>query len=570
MSSTDSSVGGSVKDRAQAMGQKVWGDFRAFTPGQKAVTIAAAVALIVGGYLFSTWASKPTYSPLFTNLAASDASAIVDKLQADHKQYKLSEGGTAILVPEKDVYALRLTMSSAGLPSSGQTGYSLLDKEGITTSEFKQRIDYQRALEGELASTINSIDGVEGAQVHLALPAQDVFSDDTKETTAAVLITTTPGLDLTNDQVRSIVNLVSSSVPALTADQVTVSDATGKVLAAAGSGVTAGGGTSSQNEATQTYDNQQAAAVQKMLDRVLGPGRAVVTVNAVLDFDSATTNSRTYSYDKDVPPLSQSTTSESYGNGASPTGGVLGSNTTAASAAATTAASATAASTAAPSSGTAAAGSGSYSKTSDTRDNSVNTVDLTRVSAPGAVKQLGVSVVMDEAAAKNVDTATIKEQVASAVSLDTKRGDTLAVATMPFDTSTAEAAAKAAADAKKQAASAASSKRLMSIVKTGGVVLAVIIAVVLTIVMSRRRRAPGADFEPRDQAPDDLEALLDALNERAAGQEGIPREPAMRRPTSAADSEQTIAQRRAVGELADEQPDDMARLLRSWLNSTEG
>jgi flagellar M-ring protein FliF len=557
-----SNVGGTVKDKAQAVGKKVWGEFQAFSAGQKAVTVAAAAALIIGGYLFSTWASKPTYSPLFTNLAASDASAIVDKLQADHKQYKLSEGGTAILVPEKDVYALRLTMSSAGLPSSGQTGYSLLDKEGITTSEFKQRVDYQRALEGELASTIQSIDGVVAAQVHLALPAQDVFSDDTKKTTAAVLITTTPGLDLTSDQVRSIVNLVSSSVPGLIADQVTVSDATGKVLAAAGSGVTAGGGTSSQNEATQTYDSQQAAAVQKMLDRVLGPGRAVVTVNAVLDFDSATTNSRTYSYDKDVPPLSQSTTSESYGNGASPTGGVLGSNTTAASAAAT--------STAAASTGTAAAGSGSYSKTSDTRDNSVNTVDQTRVSAPGAVKQLGVSVVMDEAVAKNVDTATIKEQVASAVGLDTKRGDTLAVATMPFDTSATEAAAKAAANAKKEAAEAASSKRLMSMIKTGVVVLAVIIAVVLTVVFSRRRRVPSADLEPTDQAPDDLEALLDALNERAAGQLGVPREPAMRRATSVADSEQTIAQRRAVGELADEQPDDMARLLRSWLNSSEG
>src|SRR3978361_1727251 len=149
-----------MKDQLTERAQRLWRGFLAFTPGQKAVTIAAILALTIGGYIFSSWASKPSYAPLFTNLATTDASAIVDKLNSNKTPYKLGAGGTEILVPEKEGYSLPLTISSSGLPTSGSSGYSLLDKEGVTTSEFKQRIDFQRALEGELDRTIKSISGV--------------------------------------------------------------------------------------------------------------------------------------------------------------------------------------------------------------------------------------------------------------------------------------------------------------------------------------------------------------------------------------------------------------------------
>ena len=126
-----------MKDQLLTLAKRMWNDFRAFSAGQKAVTIAAAIALIVGGFLFFTWKSSPTYAPLYTNLAASDASAIVDKLNAEKIPYKLGQAGTEILVPQDKVYATRLTMSAAGLPDSDQTGYSLLDKEGVTTSQFQ-------------------------------------------------------------------------------------------------------------------------------------------------------------------------------------------------------------------------------------------------------------------------------------------------------------------------------------------------------------------------------------------------------------------------------------------------
>src|SRR5690242_5168193 len=201
-----------MRDRVLQVVKRVTGTFGAFTPGQKAVTIFAVIGLVAGGMLFAKWASKPTYAPLFSNLSSTDASAIVDKLNSGGTPYQLANGGGTIMVPQSQVYDLRLKMSGQGLPSQSDTGYSLLDKQGLTTSDFMQNVDYQRALEGELGKTIKSIDGVQGATVHLALPQKDVFATDTQKPTASVLVTTALGRTLSSDQVQSIVHLVAASV----------------------------------------------------------------------------------------------------------------------------------------------------------------------------------------------------------------------------------------------------------------------------------------------------------------------------------------------------------------------
>jgi flagellar M-ring protein FliF len=534
-----------MKDRAMGFGRKLGRDFMAFTPGQKAVSIFGALAVIIGGYLFSTWASTPTYAPLYTNLAPTDASAIVDKLNAAHKPYKLSSAGTEILVPQSDVYAERLTMSAAGLPNSGQTGYSLLDKEGITTSEFVQHVDYQRAIEGELANTITAISGIQAAQIHLALPdSQSVFNDNTTKPTAAVLLTTTPGTTLTSNQVRSIVNLVSSSVPGLAADQVTVADSNGTVLSLAGTGITGGGGSSTQTEQTTSYDSRLAASVQSMLDRVLGPGHSVIAVNAQLNFDSDSKTTNSYVYQSGVPPVAISSSSENYtGNGAA-SGGVLGAGTPTPTPTAT---------------GTSTSASGDYNKTSVVQNNAVGTVQQTTIAAPGSVQKLGVSVVLDKTAAGAIDEATVQKLVSSAVGLDTTRGDSLAIATLPFDTSTAQEAAAAAKASKTAAASAASKAQLMSMIKTGGVVLAIAIIVIIAVIGRKRRGKPEAP-------PDELDTFLLTLNDGDPAD--VPKEPAMRIvPNGAMDTAEAQATRQAVTDLAGEQPDDVARALRNWMNT---
>src|SRR6478609_8914133 len=124
--------------------------FSGFTSGQKAMLGIAALATIVGAYFFMQMSSSTDYAPLYSNLQTSDASAVTQQLDAEGVSYKLSGGGSTILVPQDKVYQLRLDLSGKGLPSDGAPGYSLLDKAGITTSEFRQRVDYQRALEGEI------------------------------------------------------------------------------------------------------------------------------------------------------------------------------------------------------------------------------------------------------------------------------------------------------------------------------------------------------------------------------------------------------------------------------------
>ena len=148
---------------------------REFTIAQRTLALIGVAVLVLGAAGLGLWLSKPSYTPLFTGLAAGDASTIVEQLQADSVPYELTAGGATILVPEEHVYDQRLKAASAGLPSSSTGGYSLLDDMGVTSSEFQQSVTYKRALEGELASTVAALDGVRTASVRLAIPEEAVF-----------------------------------------------------------------------------------------------------------------------------------------------------------------------------------------------------------------------------------------------------------------------------------------------------------------------------------------------------------------------------------------------------------
>ncbi len=528
-----------MKEQILGQAQRLWKAFLSFTPGQKAVTIAALAALVIGGYMFSSWTSTPSYSPLFTNLSPTDASAIIDKLNANKTPYQLSANGTEIMVPQSQVYPLRLTMSAAGLPTAGSSGYSLLDKEGITTSDFKQHVDYQRALEGELDNTIKSIDGVAAANVHLAIPTQTVFNDGTQKTTASVLLTTLPGVMLTSSQVQSVVNLVSSSVPGLTADDVSVSDSGGHVLSTAGDGISTALSDTRDAE-TAAYEQRLSSSAQAMLDKVLGPGHAVVTVNADLNYDKTSTSATTYSYPTSLPPIQESSSSEVYGGGASASNGPLGAGTPSASAS--------------PS----ASGNGAYSQGSGSKYNPINTTTIDTQNAPGNIRNLSVSVIMDQKGASTISTNDVKSQVAAAVGLDPKRGDTIAVTAASFDTSQATQAAAQAAQAAKQAAAAKQSAQMMSLLKTGGLVLLVVILVIGTLIASRRRKTT----EP----PDDLDIFLSTLRDNP---DALPPAPSDIVPPPSRESQLNQARQRQLADMADSDPQEVARLLRSWMNAKD-
>src|SRR3954452_14733067 len=362
-----------MTDRLPAPVRRVADTFRSFTPGQTAVTFAAVIALAVGAYFFATWASKPTYSALFSNLSTKDAGAIVESLQKSGTSYELANGGQTVLVPQDQVNNLRLSLSGQGLPGDAGTGYALLDQQGITTSDFMQHTNYQRALEGELSNTIKSIDGVEAATVHLVLPQKDVFADDQDKPTASVLVASSATQPLSGQQVQAIVHLVASSVEGLDPTQVTVAGADGKILSTGG-GAAVGAGSDSGNEAqTVAFQNRMNSSLQTMLDSVVGPGHAVVTTTADLDFDQTQTTSKTYNADPSVPALSESNSREAYNGGGTCGGGVLGPD-----------------SVSGPGCVSGSAGPGQYENSNQVRNNALNETQQVRKSAPGSIKRLNV------------------------------------------------------------------------------------------------------------------------------------------------------------------------------------
>ena len=534
-----------MRDRAIEVVKRLGKAFGAFTPGQKAVTLFAVVALVVGGVFFARWASAPTYAPLFSNLSSTDASAIVDKLNSGGTPYQLADGGATIMVPQTQVYDLRLKMSGQGLPAQTDTGYSLLDKQGLTTSDFMQNVGYQRALEGELGKTIKSISGVQAASVHLALPQKDVFATDAQKPTASVLVTTGMGKTLSPDQVQSVIHLVAASVVGLDPNQVTVADAAGNVLST-GNGQTTGSAASGRGQQTQQYEQRMNDALQQMLNSVVGTGHAVVKTTADLDYDQTETKTQSYvAPSPSTPPLSQSTNIESYSGTGTGTGGVLGPDNIQV-----------------PGGG----GAGTYSHSTNTQDNAVGMVTETRNSAPGNVRRLSVAVLLDSSTAKNVDLAQVQKLVSSAVALDAKRGDTIAVSALPFDQTAADKAKQAEATASK----AETQAQLMSMAKTGGMAALILILVLLAWRASRKSRKSALNAG-ETAALDRIQAVLEKRETPALGDGGTDAL-ALGAGTDSPDAETLALENRhkEITEMVGQQPDEVAQLLRGWLAERRG
>jgi flagellar M-ring protein FliF len=504
--------------------------------GQKVVIGLLAVGLLLGGFFFYNWITAPTLSPLFSNLASTDASAIVDELNAEGVSYQLADGGSTIMVPNDQVYNLRLTMSGKGLPAGQDTGYSLLDQQGITTSEFQQQVTYQRAVEGELAKTLEAIKGVNTAVVHIALPKDQVFVADQGKPTASVLLDLGAGTQLSGEQISAVTNLVSSSIEGMDPKDVTVADSDGQVLSAAGQVSAAAG---DQRSAMETdYEDRLAANAQKILDQVLGPNHAVVSVRADLDLSQRQSTSESYSYNQGTPPISSSQSTETYSGTGGAVGGVLGPENT----------------------GTASgSGNSAYNKSDTTDNNAVDKTTTTTQDAPGSIKRLTVSVVMDGTVAGNLNQQQVQSLIGNAVGLDTARGDAITVAAMPFDTSAAQQA-KAEVEAAKKAEQQA---QMWSLVKTGGIALGILLVILIVWLRSRRRGEVEEEYEPLELS-DDMLAELERLRVSSTRDEPVV-------DTAALELEAAERQRvrSEISTMVAEKPDEVAAMLRGWLSESK-
>ncbi|MHC4792192.1 MAG: flagellar basal-body MS-ring/collar protein FliF, partial [Planctomycetota bacterium] len=261
---------------------------------QRALLVALFLTFSIVGGLLIHWARRPDLRMLYQELAPEEAAQITEKINDQGIAYELRNGGTSIYVPKEKVYQLRLDMAKEGLPSGKQGGYKLFDNEKIGVSPFVQNVNLKRALQDELAKSIQMIDGVVHARIHIVTTEQTLFTSEAGNTTASVVVKLQPGYRVSSLNIAAITHLIAGSVEGLKAENVTVIDSQGQLLSGkADEALASGAGTVMDYK--ERVEQTLASKVEDMLTAVLGPGRATVKVSAVVDTNS--TNVVTESYD---------------------------------------------------------------------------------------------------------------------------------------------------------------------------------------------------------------------------------------------------------------------------------
>lgn len=400
------------------------------------VAVAATVAVLAGLFM---WGQTPDYRVLYANLSDHDGGAIIESLQQQNIPYKFAEGGGALLVPANVVHEARLRLASQGLPKGGTVGFELMESQKFGTSQFLEQVNYQRSLEGELARSMQTLGAVQSARVHLAIPKPSVFVKEQQKPSASVVLALHPGRVLEPGQVNGIVHLVSSSIPNMPAQSVTVLDQSGNLLSSAHDG------------AEQTMDATQLKYVReieqdyiKRIEAILIPitGQQNVKAQVTANIDFSQVEQTAESYKPNQRPNTaavRSTQSLETLNGVANTGGVPGalSNQPAPNATAPIA-------NAANAPGAAAANNAANTRKEATSNYEVDrTIQHTKLPV-GSIRRLSVAVVMNNRSVTekgkivskpytDAENAQITALVKDAMGFDPKRGDSLNLLNKAFN-----------------------------------------------------------------------------------------------------------------------------------------
>lgn len=396
------------------------------------LTLGIVSLAVIGFFAFlMTRLGSPNMTLLYGELEADDASRIVAKLDAMNVPYELSPDGSFIMVPDTQVAGLRLAMAKEGLPSGGSIGYELFDRsEGFGTTTAVQDVNRLRAMEGELARTIRTINGVRNARVHLVLPSRTLFSRDKEEPSASIVLNMHGAGRLGGPQVRAVQHLVAAAVPGLHPSRISVIDEQGNLLAR---GELEDGdqdaATGHGDEMRRSLETRMSRTIEGLLERSIGPGRVRAEVTADMDFDRVTTTSENYDPNGQVIRSTQTVeeaaiSSESVNGDAVSVGqNVPGSG---------------------PDEQVADAASNQTTRSEEVVNYEVSKTIQNHVREAGTVRRLSVAVLVDgtyEAGAEGAPSylprsAAEMEQIAilvrSAIGFDEARGDTVEVINMPF------------------------------------------------------------------------------------------------------------------------------------------
>jgi len=408
-------------------------------PLSRKIALVAVTAITIGLFAFIiVQARTADYQMLYGNLAESDASAVVDWLKGQKIPFQLTNAGHNILIPATSVYETRLSLASMGLPQGGGVGFEIFDKQSFALTDFVQKVNYSRALQGELARTIASLGPVETARVHLALPEKRLFKDQQKPATASVIIKLAPGKRLSESQIEGVVHLVSNSIEGLDPGQVTVIDQNGNVLSRTGEKGLTGNLSPDMLEFQMQVERRLEERAQALLDKSLGTKNAMVRVSATLDF--AKTEKTEETFDPEEPVIRSEQVSDEK-SGSEITGGVPGVQ-----------------SNLEGNSSQTAGASPPTSRSQRTTNYEISKVVSKTINPVGTVSKLSVSVLVadkiipakDKEPAKTeprqpAEIKALETMVASALGLDTARGDKIEVTSMPFLESAEEASGEGVA-----------------------------------------------------------------------------------------------------------------------------
>jgi flagellar M-ring protein FliF len=391
------------------------------------------VALLLLGFFayIGVRLSSPDMALLYADLDPADSSHIVEKLDQMGVPYQIAADGTSIRVPADQALKLRMSMAQEGLPGGGSIGYEIFDQQQpLGTTSFEQQVNKLRAMEGELARTIKTIDLVKNARVHLVIPERQLFAKEQPNPSASIILTMQGGAVLDKQQVSAIEHLVAAAVPGLKPNEVSIVDSTGTLLAAGNGDGEDSGLAGSAEEMRLGYENKVRRSIEELLQRTLGYGKIRAEVTADLDFDRVTTNSETFNPDGQVVRSTQTVEEKNNSSDAQPNDQVTVANNLPN-----------------PTGGGGAGGSTSATssqRTEETVNYEISKETQVHIRETGQVKKLSVAVLVDGTYTTAADGTTtyaprpaeeldqIGKLVKSAIGFDEKRGDTVEVVNMRF------------------------------------------------------------------------------------------------------------------------------------------
>lgn len=400
--------------------------FQSLSISQKISVLIAVSAVIAITMVTAIWSKKPHYQMLYSRLAGEAMSDVVASLDTKRIPYRLSADGMNISVPSDMVQEAKLFVAGEGVLMNGAAGFEIFDGQKLGMTEFMQKLNYQRAIQGELARTISQLKEVESARVHIVMPKKTLFEESSRKATASVVVKLKRGRFLSSSQTNGIVQLVANAVEAMSPANISVIDSDGNVLTKGSKGDVSQ--TASNNlELQHTFENKLEQKVTSMLDKVLGSDKSIVRVSAVMDFEQSEKFEEIFDPDR-VVIRSEQHSVETQANSEGQPGGVPGvaSNLLETSAGSSTA-------------------TFRGSNTNDTINYEITRSTIKSISPSGELRRLSVAVLIDGTyetdgdgnrkyiPRSDEDLAVYTRLIRNVVGLNAERGDHLEVASVPFD-----------------------------------------------------------------------------------------------------------------------------------------